>query len=391
VLPLEGLRVLDLSRLLPGPYATLVLADLGADVVAVEEPNGGDRLRSLPSLAGFASAAFESLHRNKRSLAIDLRREEGVAAFLRVARGADVLVESFRPGVMGRMGLSYEVLEGINPRLVFCSLTGYGQDGPYAGRAGHDLDYAAFSGVLGMNGPNEAPSMPGVPLADLAGGSWPAVAAILAALVGRERTGKGTFLDVSMLDGALALLSLPLSLAWARGAPLARGRELLSGKSACYGIYRTKDARFAALAALEPKFFATFCAAVGHPELVGRQFENGGEGPRSEIEAIFASRTQREWEQFASEHDACVAPVREGDEPTRDPQLVARGDFFDLEAPPGKKATPCVATPIRLPDSPKLRRPAPSHGQHTSAVLEEAGLSRTEISTLREAGVVFES
>ena len=388
MLPLHGIRILDLSRLLPGPFATLVLADLGADVVKIEEPSLGDALRFLPPLAGEQSGAFHALNRNKRSLALDVRRPEGVAAFLRLARQADAVVESFRPGVLARMGLGWDVLHAANPRLVLCSITGYGQDGPYAARAGHDLDYVALSGVLGASGPPDAPAMSGVQLADLAGGGWPAVAGLLAALAGRTATGEGAHVDVSMLEGSLALLTLPVAMAAARGTPIARGREMLSGGAACYGVYRTKDGRFAALAALEPKFFAAFCAGVGRPELAERQFENDGAGPRAEVEAIFASRTLAEWERFAAEQDACVAPVREGEEPRRDPQLAVRGAFLAVDTPWEQRAVAGVATPIRIAGSAAPRRPAPRLGEHGDAVLTEAGFSAEEIAALRRSGVV---
>jgi len=388
VLPLHGIRILDLSRLLPGPFATLVLADLGADVVKIEEPGIGDALRFLPPLAGEQSGAFHALNRNKRSLALDVRRPEGLAAFLRLAGRADAVVESFRPGVLARMGLGWEALHAANPRLVLCSITGYGQDGPYATRAGHDLDYVALSGVLGASGPTDAPAMSGVQLADLAGGGWPAVAGILAALTGRDARGEGAHVDVSMLEGSLALLTLQVAMAAARGTPIARGREMLSGGAACYGVYRTKDGRFAALAALEPKFFAAFCGGVGRPELAERQFENEGAGPRAEVEAIFASRTLSEWERFAAEHDACVAPVREGEEPRRDPQLAARGAFLEVDTPWEGRAVAGVATPIRIAGSPAPRRAAPRLGEHGEAVLAEAGFSPGEIAALRDAGVV---
>ena len=325
---LEGLSVLDLSRLLPGPWATLVLADLGADVV----------------------------------------------------------VESFRPGVLSRMALGWDTLRAANPRLVLCSLTGYGQDGPYAARAGHDLDYAAFSGVLGANGPPDCPVAPGVQLADLAGGSWPAVAGILAAIVRRDRTGEGAHVDVSMVEGALALMTLPMAMAAARGTPHQRGREVLSGGAACYGVYPTRDGRFAALAALEPKFFATFCAAVGRPELAERQFD--GEGPRAELEEVFQARTLAEWERFAAENDACVAPVREGDEPRQDPHLAARGAFLEVDTPWEGKALPGIATPVRMTGAELPLRPAPRLGEHGDAVLSGAGFTPAEIAELRAAGVV---
>lgn len=387
-LPLDGLRILDLSRLLPGPYATLVLADLGADVVKVEEPQGGDWLRWMPPLFGEQSGAFHALNRNKRSLALDLKRPEGAAALLRLARGADVVVESFRPGVLDRLGLGWEALHAANPRLVLCSITGHGQDGPYAARAGHDLDYCALSGVLALNGPPDAPVPLGVQAADIAGGAWPAVAGILAALLRRAATGEGAHVDVSMTEGALALLAMPLGMAAARGTPLARGRELLSGGTPCYGVYRTRDGRFVALAALEPKFFAGFCAAIGRPELAERQLDDGDGGPRAELEAVFAARTRDEWAAFAAEHDVCLAPVLEGDEPRNDPQLAHRGAFVEVETPWEGRAVPGVASPVRIRGTEAPRRAAPRLGEHGAAVLAEAGFTPSEIGVLREVGVL---
>jgi crotonobetainyl-CoA:carnitine CoA-transferase CaiB-like acyl-CoA transferase len=389
MLPLTGLRVLDLTRLLPGPFATLVLADLGADVVKVEEPGGGDWLRDLPPHGGEVSAAFHALNRNKRSIALDLRRSEGAAAFLRLARRADVVVESFRPGVLDRLGVGYEALRREVPRVVLCSITGYGQDGPYARRAGHDLGYLALAGVLGANGTPDAPHAPGVQVADVAGGAWPAVAGILAALVRRAATGEGGHVDLSMTEGALAMLTLPLGIAWARGTPISRGRELLTGGAACYAVYRTRDGRFVALAALEPKFFAALCEGVGRPDLAPRQHEAPQDALRAELARIFASRTWAEWSAFAEAHDACVSPVLEGDEPRADPQLRSRGAFVEVPTPWEGRAMPGIACPVRFRDagSPPLR-PAPRLGEHADEVLGEAGFSAADIAGLRAAGVL---
>jgi len=389
-LPLAGVRVLDLTRLLPGPFATMILADLGADVVKVEDPEGGDWLRVLPPFEGEQSPAFHALNRNKRSLALDLRAPGGAAAFRRLAGRADAVVESFRPGVMDRLGLGHAALRAVNPRVVLCSISGYGQDGPYASRAGHDLDYCAIAGVLAANGPPERPLPLGVQAADVAGGAWPAVAGILAALLRARATGEGAHVDVSMTEGALALLALPLGIAAARGTPVARGKELLTGGAACYGVYRTRDGRFVALGALEPRFFAAFCAAAGRPELADRQMEGGGAGPRAELEALFAARTRDEWAAFAAEHDVCLAPVLEGDEPRADPQLRARGAFVEVPTPYEGRAMPGVASPVRLRGEEAPRRPAPRLGEHSGAVLAEAGFSPGEIAALRAAGVLGE-
>src|SRR6266511_470298 len=336
MLPLTGIRVLDLTRLLPGPFATMVIADRGA----------GDWLRGISPLAGGESGAFHALNRGKRSIALDLRRPEGVSAFLRLARGADAVVESFRPGVLDRLGVGWEALHRENQRLVLCSISGYGQDGPYAQRAGHDLDYCAFAGVLAANGTPERPA-------------------------------------------ALAMLALPLAMAWTRGTPISRGRELLDGGAACYAVYRARDGKFVALGALEPKFFAAFCAAVGRPELAERQLEDGGRGPRAELEAIFASRTRDEWADFGGRHDVCLAPVLEGDEPQADPQLAARGAFVGVPVPGQARRMPAVATPIRIRGAPPPPPTAgPRAGEHTDEVLAEAGFAADEIAALRRGGVL---
>ena len=387
-LPLQGLRVLDLSRLLPGPYATLVLADLGADVVKVEDPSGGDYLRWMPPMAGEQSGWFHALNRNKRSLALDLRRPEGPAALLRLARRFDVVVESFRPGVMARLGVGYDALAAVNPGIVLCSISGYGQDGPYRDRAGHDIDYVALAGVLSVNGPPERPVPLGVQVADVAGGSWPAVAGILAALLGRSVTGKGAWVDVAMAEGALAMMALQQGAADAEGRALRRGGEQLNGGSACYAVYRTKDGGFVALGALEPKFFRAFCDAVGRPELGLTQFDDGGAGPRAEVEAIFASRTREEWGAFAALHDVCVMPVLTGDEPRRDPQLVHRGSFVEVPTPWEGRAMPGLASPVRIRGVEAPLRPAPRIGADSEEVLAGSGFDAAEIAVLRASGAL---
>ena len=387
-LPLQGMRVLDLSRLLPGPYATLVLADLGADVVKVEDPSGGDYLRWMPPMAGEQSGWFHALNRNKRSLALDLRRPEGPATLLRLARRFDVVLESFRPGVMERLGVGYEALSRENAGLVLCSISGYGQDGPYRDRAGHDIDYVALAGVLALNGPPDRPVPLGVQVADVAGGSWPAVAGILAALVGRAVTGKGAWVDVAMAEGALATMALQQAAADAEGRALRRGAGPLNGGSACYGVYRARDGGFVALGALEPRFFRAFCEAVGRPDLGDAQFDRDGAGPRAEIEAIFASRTRDEWGAFAALHDVCVMPVLEGDERRRDPQFLHRGSFVEVPTPWEGRAMPGLASPVRIRGVEAPLRPAPRIGADSEEVLAGSGFDAAEIAVLRASGAL---
>ncbi|MCA3014264.1 MAG: CoA transferase [Myxococcaceae bacterium] len=375
-LPLQGLKVLDLSRLLPGPYATLVLADLGATVDKVEEPEVGDYTRNMPPMKGDTSALFLALNRNKRSLALDLKTPGGVAALKRLARQYDVLVESFRPGVMDKLGVGYEVLAKENPRLVYCAISGYGATGPDRLRAGHDLNYIARAGALAYGGQRGgAPAMPGVQMADIGGGSLFALVGLLAALHERERTGRGRFVDVSMTDGAVAFLHMHLGarlMMGAEGGPLERGAEALNGGYPCYGLYQTQDGRWLAVGSLEPKFFGGLCALLGRPELMPGGYDLGEEGrkTRRELEAIFASKPLSHWVALLKQHDLCVEPVNEGDEVLADPQLVARGLFVKGEEGVHLK-TPLDFGPIST-------RAPPALGADSEAVLAEAGFSAEE-------------
>lgn len=328
--PLEGLKVLDLSRLLPGPYATLALADLGADVVKVEDPAGGDYLRWFPPLVDGTSALFRALNRGKRSLALDLRAEDDRATFLALAAKADVVVESFRPGVMARLGLGWETLHAHNPGLVLVSISGFGQRGPHAHRAGHDIGYLALAGMLDQCGSAEQPLPPNAQLADVAGGALVALSGLLAALLERSRTGVGRWVDVSMTEGVMAPLHMLLAPMLERaGTPPTRGKGLLSGERPAYTTYRTKDGRFLAVGALEPKFWETFCRAIERPDLVADGLDEGAAGVRvkAEVAAIIATRTREEWTTVFAEHDACVEPVLEADELPDAAVHQARGTF----------------------------------------------------------------
>lgn len=367
MLPLSGLKVLDLSRLLPGPYATLVLADLGADVVKIEDPEGGDYIRHMGAMAGEHSSLFVALNRNKRSITLDLRKPEDAARLKALVRDADVLVESFRPGVMDKLGCGYEALTKENPRLVYCAITGYGQTGPDRLKAGHDLNYIARAGVLGYGGTREGgPAVPGVQIGDVGGGALFGLVGILAALHERERTGKGRLVDVSMTEGSMAFLHLHLGARLAlgkEGTPLQRGSETLNGGYACYGVYPTQDGKYLSVGALEPKFFARVLEVLGRPELMPGAYDTGAEGAktRAELEKIFRTRTRAQWLEAFAAADACVEPVSEGDEVLDDPQLKARGMFFEIDGVQQLK------TPLHLGEVP--RRPAPALGEHNAEVL----------------------
>ncbi|MBV8756750.1 MAG: CoA transferase [Deltaproteobacteria bacterium] len=379
--PLRGIKVLDLSRLLPGPFLTMVLADMGADVVKVEDPRVGDYLRAIPPAKGGISGRFLAVNRGKRSLALDLKAPAGRDAFLKLVAKADVVVESFRPGVMDKLGVGYAQLRAVNPRIVLCSISGYGQTGPYVERAGHDLNYIALAGVLAMTGPaGAAPQMPGVQIADLAGGALWGATAILGALVGRDRTGEGAHLDISMTEGALALLAAELGNLDC-GARPTRGTETLNGGVACYGVYRTSDDRYLAVGALEPKFWIALNQALGRPanvgELVGDQAK-----VRAALAEIFATKTADEWNALLAKHDCCVEIVHELAELPLHPLHSARGVFFEIDGGDGVGRVLQVRTPVGVPANPTA---PPRLGQHTREVLAEYGFSDAEITGIVRA------
>lgn len=378
---LHGIRILDLSRLLPGPFLTMVLADLGADVVKIEDPRLGDYMRQFPPAKGGLSGRYLAVNRGKRSMVIDLKLPAGRDALLRMVAKADVVVESFRPGVMDKLGLGYTALSAANPQIVLCSISGFGQTGPYVQRAGHDLGYIALAGVLAMGGPaGGPPMMPGVQIADLAGGSLWGATAILAALVGRHRTGKGAHLDISMTEGALALTSAELGNLDCGSHPT-RGVETLNGGLACYGIYRTKDDRYLAVGALEPKFWIALNQAIGRPPNVAELIAppEGQARARAELAAIFATKTAAEWNAILANHDCCVEVVTELDELPEHPLHRAREVFFTIDGGPGVGPVRQVRTPLGTPKSP---RPPPRQGEHTRDVLAEYGFSEAEIAAL---------
>src|SRR5438270_4058745 len=323
---LAGLRVLDLTRLLPGAFCTMLLADWGADVVKVEEPVGGDYMRWTPPLKDGQSVLFNAVNRNKRSLTLNLKADSGRELFKRLASRADAVVEGNRPGVMTRLGLGWDVLHGLNRNLVLCSITGYGQDGPWAARAGHDLNSMATAGALYLNGPPERPLPLSVQVADIGAGGVGAAAAMLAALLEVARGGEGRHLDVSMTDGALSWLALPLAeMGMEERSPEREGWRL-TGRYPCYRVYRCRDGGFYSVAALEPKFWSALCEALERPELTARQFAEGEEGERvqQQLEAAFAQHTRPEWEQKLERLEACAEPVLRLDEVAANAQVEHR-------------------------------------------------------------------
>jgi crotonobetainyl-CoA:carnitine CoA-transferase CaiB-like acyl-CoA transferase len=381
---LQGVRVLDLSRLLPGPFCTQLLGDLGADVIKVEEPTGGDPARHAVPLIGGVGAIFLHVNRNKRSLAVNLKAAAGRDILLKLVDNADVLVESFRPGVMDRLGLGYPTLRERNPRLVYASLSGFGQTGPLRDRPAHDLNYLALAGIIGLNAPRDGlPIPPAVQIADLGGATLAAVG-ILAAVVARDRTGLGQAVDVSLYASAVAWLPTLLGVYQAEQRSPRPGEPPLSGGLPQYDVFPTSDGRAITVGALEPKFYANLLEALGRPELAALPAEEA----RSELRSVFCTRTQAEWIDLLSSVETCFAPVNTLEEALAEPQAAASGLFIEVEHPRLGPVTQ-VGTPFAYSDTPaSVHRPPPDLGEHTLEVLAEVGISADDARRLAEAGVV---
>lgn len=389
--PLAGLRVLDLSRLLPGGYCTLLLADLGADVLKVEEPGKGDYLRWMPPYASTGEGAMHlALNRGKRSMTLNLKLSQGRDVLRELVRQADVLVESFRPGVMDRLGVGWEALSSDNSRLVYVAISGYGADGPYADRAGHDINYLGYAGALSFSGhPDAGPWQPGLQIGDLGGGGLMAAVAVLAALQARNVTGAGQFCDVSMTDGVLSWLTLAAGAYAATGVPPRVGTETLNGGLACYGLYRCADGGYVTVGALEPQFFTALCTGLGAEELVPWHLDPARQADlRARLEAVFATRTRDEWLALLVPADCCVGPVNDLAEAYADPQVAARGMVVPQVLADGT-AFPQVGVVPRLTGTPgRVGGVASPLGADTDAVLADLGWDEAGIAALRGAGAV---
>ena len=372
---LSRFRMLDLSRQLPGPFCSMLLADLGMDVLAVYAPTDPMGM-GIPLLG-----------RNKRSLTLNLKAPEGRAIFHRLARDVDVVLEGSRPGAAARLGVDYETLRAINPRLVYCSISGYGQDGPYRDRVGHDVNYLGFAGVIGLTGAAGGPPViPGVQIADIGGGALTAAIGILSALWAREDTGTGQFVDIGMLDGSVAWQVVNVMRWLADKREPARGDTMLTGHHPCYAIYETKDGRHVTVGALEPHFWRTLCERLGMPDLVAKQFAEGEERDEMfrRVRARFRERTMAEWVTDLADLDICFGPVATLSEMMHDPQIRHRG--MVLETPDGRTT---LGNPVKLTGTPPvLRTPTPELGEHTAAVLQSLGYSGGDIAALRARGVV---
>jgi len=391
--PLSGIKVLDFSQLLPGPLCTQHLADMGADVLKIENRTSGDAAR--PSPLGELPMLFLLANRNKRSLSVDLRKEEGIALVHKLVKDAHLVVEGFRPGVMGRLGMSYEALHALNPALVYCSITGYGQDGPYAAKGGHDINYQSYAGILDQSGPAGGAPTPGnFQAADLAGGVLASAMGILAALFDAQRSGKGRHIDVAMTDCAMAHTIMPMAAlqSYGEGKPLARGDDYTTGRLPCYGVYATADGRHLALGAIEPQFWQNFCAAVERPDLIPRGWAMGDEAPaaKAEIAALIGSRSLAAWSVLLENVDGCATPVLRMDEAIEHPNVQARGMIVDGERPDGAGGRyRQFAFPIKMSDFEfSVDRHPPLLGEHSEEVLQALGYGAAEIAGLRANNVI---
>ena len=375
--PLAGVRILDLSRLLPGPYLTQLLADLGAEVIKVETPLAGDHTRLAPPEMGLGNM-YEAINQGKKSLALNYRNPRGRELFLRLTMTADVVLEGFRPGVADKYGIGYEAVQAVKADIVYCSLSAYGQEGPYRERAGHDFNYLSIGGAFSLNGrPGERPAPYGLPAADLSGGMLAAIA-ILGALVSRERSGQGMYLDMALLDGVISWMT-PLALgAYFGGLEVGPGTHPLLGGRAFFNIYETSDGKYLSLAAVEPHFWGDFCKAIGRTDLIKRQYDPA---LIAELGTIFLQRTRAEWLALFTGKDACVEPVNSVEEMLADPQVRARGHVrLDGGKPVGMNS-PFVFARVE-------RALAPALGTDTCDLLAEIGVGPEEIDTLAARRII---
>ncbi|MFQ5858163.1 MAG: CaiB/BaiF CoA transferase family protein [Anaerolineae bacterium] len=398
---LSGIKVIDLSIWLPGPYCSMILGDLGAEIIKVERRLLGDPSRHTFPFVNHESCHFLTFNRNKKSIALNLRRDEGREILLKLAATADVVLESYKPGYVDEVGIGYEDVRNVNARIVYCSLSGYGQDGPYAQRAGHDINYAALGGLLDLMPPTKEPVLAATQIADLSGALFASVG-ILAALVQRNLTGTGTYIDVGMLAALTSFLSSAAT-AWLCGQPASEGYKYLAGQFPGYNLYRTKDGRYMALGIIEPTFWADFCRTIGREDLAGKQLP--GESERQEIitelQQEFAQRTQAAWIEFFADKNLCCEPVNSLEEALAHPQLQHHGMLFHVEHPAAGTIGQ-IGLPIRFRGDGDgqhgTRRtdhdatsPSPLLGQHTLEIMHALGYSGEEISRLRKKRVIATS
>jgi crotonobetainyl-CoA:carnitine CoA-transferase CaiB-like acyl-CoA transferase len=385
MMPLEGIRILDLSGLAPGPYCTMLLGDLGADVIVVEAtPGAGRRMEG----GGGSAEAFNPLRRNKRSIGLNLKEPAAQEAFLRLAEKADVVVEGYRPGVVKRLGVDYEAVSARNPRIVYCSLSGYGQTGPYSNLVGHDINYISLGGALGAIGwPGTPPAIPLNLIADFAGGGLYAAFAILAAIVARGVTGRGQYVDMAMSDGVTSLLAMSTGQFFGGGHVPERGADFLNGGLPAYSVYECADGKWLSIGSLEPWFWSETCKALGCEEYIPHQLNREKYPEMFEfLRAKFREKTRDEWFEELRQRDICVGPVLSLAEVFADPHVLARGMMIEVPHPTLGSVKQVGIAPKFSETPGAVRSTAPARGEHTDAVLLEGGLSEDEVRSLRESG-----
>jgi crotonobetainyl-CoA:carnitine CoA-transferase CaiB-like acyl-CoA transferase len=389
--PLAGIKILDCTRLFPYQYCTMLLGDLGAEVLKIEEPLEGDYGRWSDSDRIHESDVFVMTNRNKKSMKLNLKNEKGQNIFKTLAAEYDVIVESFRPGVMTRLGLGYNDIKQINSNIIYCSTTGYGQSGPYRMRAGHDINYLGYSGILACTGEKTGrPVIPGIPIGDMAGGGLATAMTILAAIVGRERTGKGQYIDVAQTDVLTSLNVRNLAEVISQKKGMSARPVDLRGFSICYNTYMTSDGKAIALGAVEPKFWKNFCEKIGNDEIEAYQFLKYEDGHRvtEELKNIFTSKTLNEWIKIFENVDACVTPILSPEETLQNEQLNDRG-MISIVDDPVRGKTIQIGFPAKFSDTLcSYRSHAPLFGEHTAEVLSGLGFSKAEIENLIVEGVI---
>lgn len=376
---LSGITVLDLSRLLPGPYCSMILADHGARVIAIEDKRFIDD-----------DLYLTTVQRNKEHMSLNLKSEAGKAIFYKLAAKADVILEGFRPGVVNRLGVDYETIRRHNPGIIYCAITGFGQNGPLRDRVGHDVNYLAYSGVLDLIGePGRPPSIPGVPIADIAAGGLNAAAGILLALYAREKTGKGQYIDISMTDGMAGFLAVQLYFLQRSGELPKRGDTMLSHRYACYNTYETADGRHISIGAVENRFWKLFCEILDVPEYIPYQYDDTRRTEIVEsVRGIFRQKTLAEWEEIFADVDTCWAPVRTLEEVLDEPLFRERQMVTEVKAPGDRKSI-ALGIPIKLSDTPgSIRKPPVDFGENSGDILGEIGYTAEEIRSLEKKGVI---
>lgn len=389
-LPLDGIRILDLSRLLPGPLCTQLLADMGAEVIKIEDHMGGDYSRWFPPKRNKQGINFFPLNRNKKSVKLDISKPEGKEIFLKMAKEADVILETFRPGAMERLGLGYEQVKEVNPSIIYCSLSGYGQDSPYRNLPGHDANYLSIAGVLSTIGTKDGkPVIPGIQIADIAG-SYNAAVAILSAVYGKLKNGVGQYVDIALADSAILFQVLSMAQFMYDGVNPQMSNELLASKYAFYDVYQTKDGQYLVSGNFEEKFWLDFLKAIGKEELMKDMF--AGEPRQTEVKQeiadVIKTKDRDEWINILKDYDVCTTPVNNYEQALKDPHIVSRGLWFEMDDPvEGKIAQ--FAYPAKFSTyRPGWRSSPPNIGENSEEIVKALGYTDEQIKELFQKNII---